>query len=131
LGVELVDCNLTLSVSFSFFCKQKQAREILLLTTPGVRITCPSSYELSNKKSTKELLYHKRKASWVHMLYEKLQSVHISSQRANLVRDLTMTNWDACDFHKCYNIRNFFDFTPFHYQTMTPPMSSLMWKSHG
>ncbi len=63
LAVELVDCYLSLSVSFSFFCKQKQAREILLLTTPGVRITCPSSYELSNKKSTKECFYHKRKAS--------------------------------------------------------------------
>jgi hypothetical protein len=69
-----------------------------------VRITCPSSYELSNKKSTKECFYHKRKASWVHKLYGKLQSVYISSQKTNLLRDLSMTNWDACDFHKCCNI---------------------------
>lgn len=60
------------------------------------------------------------------MLYGKLQSVYISSQKANLVRDLTMTNWDACDFHKCYNIRDILDFTLFHYQTMAPPVSSLM-----
>jgi hypothetical protein len=65
---------------------------------------------LSNKKSTKGLLYRKRKASWVHMLYGKLQSVYISSQKANLVRDLTMTNWGACDLHKCCNIQDILDF---------------------